>query len=386
MMNRSEFLRAWRTDAGFSVERLSRLTGVGTRTIEQIEQGSAEPSFEELEALAGVLGLRAEELYDEQVPDSAPRDGIRLLMKSAEAYSPSDEARVRMLAAAAATRDLLDLQAEVRPARSAFERLPIRPLAAGASPYKAGEELARELRGKLAMSGPVASMRDLTREALGIPIVGAALTAHGPDAFSLYAPGRRAAIILNLEGKNRHPLVRRFSLAHELGHILFDRPGQGSFGRACQMEPVRALDVEARANAFAIRLLLPLPQLAQLGRDVLKPDLFRGLMEEWGVHFSALRLDVERELGLSAEEAREAIPDVDRTSPNSWAAAEELPEERCGLARVPTARRGPLAALVLQLLQGDQVSDARARELLGVDAAVPLEELAAEADVPLDQE
>ncbi|AFE06703.1 transcriptional regulator [Corallococcus coralloides DSM 2259] len=386
-MERGEFLRSWRADTGFSAGKVAQLAQLPESTVEGIESGAHDPSFEELDALAGVLGLRADEIYDDHISESAPREGIRLLMKSAVAYRPSEAVRLRMLEAAAAARDLLDLQSELRPSRGGFERFASRPLASTAdAPFKLGDELAREVRKQLVIQGPIISMRDLAQETLGIPIIAAELSADGPDAFSVYAPGRRAAIILNLQGKNTHPLVRRFSIAHEVGHVLFDRPGMGAFGVACKVDPGRGLDIESRANAFAMRLLLPHTQITQLSSEILKPAIFRKTMEMWGVHFSALQLYAEKVLNLSRDEAKHRLPDVDRSSPNQWAMAEELAEERRGLGQVPVPRRGALARLVLNLVRKDQISHARARELLSINGVASIEELAAEADVSLDGE
>lgn len=354
--------------------------------LERLEEGVYEPSFEELERLAVLLGLRAEDLYDDEVAPSAPYDGVRLLMKSVEAYRPTELVRLRMLDAAAAARDLLELRDELDSNAAEFERFAAKPLPAYAkAPYKLGDELARQTRGELALNGPIPSMRDLAQETLGIPLIAARLTNDGPDAFAVYAPGRRAVIVLNLEGKNVHPLVRRFTIAHEIGHVLYDRPGLGSFGVACRVDPQRGLDIESRANAFAMRLLLPWSEVTSMGTSVLEPVVFRSLMETWGVHYSALRLYVEKSLGLSADDAKQAIPNVDRSSPNRWAQAEELVEERRGRERISTPRRGALATLVLDALRSDRLSYARARELLRLDATVSLEELAAESDVLLDQ-
>lgn len=386
-MERGEFLRSWRADTGFSVEKVAQLAQLSPSIVERIESGTHDPSFEELDALANVLGLRSDEIYGDQVSESAPREGIRLLMKSAVAYRPSENVRLRMLEAAAAARDLLELQSELRPRRGGFENFLSRPLASSAeAPFKLGDKLAQEARQKFAIQGPIASMRDLAQETLGIPIIAAELTVDGPDAFAVYAPGRRAAIILNLQGKNVHPLVRRFSIAHEVGHILFDRPGMGALGMACQVSPERGLDIESRANAFAMRFLLPYGPINKLGHSILQPAVFREVMEKWGVHVSALQLYVEKVLKLSRDEVQSQLPDVDRSSPNRWSEAEELAEERRGLKRVPMPRRGALAKLVLELVQKDKISRARARELLGIKGDVSIEELAAEADVPLDGE
>ncbi len=384
-MDRGVFLRAWRTDAGLSMERVAQLARLSTAHLVGIEEGRHDAGFEELERLASVLGLRPEETFEEDITDSALLDGIRILMKSAVAYQPTEGVRLRILEAAAAARDLLDLLADTAPDKPGFQRFSFQPVSHDL-PWKDGDRLAAKVRRTLGLDGPVASMRDLVRETLGIPLVGADLTELGPDGFSYYAPGRRAVIVLNLAGKNSDPLVRRFSLAHELGHVLFDRPVAGGYGVACKVDPTRGLDVESRANAFAMRLLLPYAPVRKLGEAVLEPSKFRALMERWGVHYSALHLYVEKLLKLSREDAEARLPNVDRSGPNRWAGAEELPEERRGLQSVPLPRRGELARRVLEAVRSDRLSRARARELLGVGADVSVETLAAEADVPLHGE
>ncbi len=70
---------------------------------------------------------------------------------------------------------------------------------------------------------------------------------------------------INTQGLNGNVWVRRFTMAHELGHLLWD-PDQRLQSlrvdtyRDLEEDPVQrpGLDpVEARANAFAIELLAP---------------------------------------------------------------------------------------------------------------------------------
>lgn len=385
-MRLHEFLQRWREEFGLSRAKVAAQASLSLEELGALESGALEPSVDELERLGRVLGLRPEDLYDDEVPASAGPESIRLLLKSAEVFSPGEELRLRMLDAARAALDLLDLQAELGLPRPAFERFQTTPLAATQEPlYLLGEQLARQVRKSLQLTGPLRSMRDLVTELLGIPLVTADLTRHGPDAFTVYAPGRRAAIVVNIAGKNENKLVARFSIAHELCHTLFDRPAAGSLGIACQMDHKRALDIEIRANAFAMRLLLPEQELQRLGTDIFQPAVFRKVMEEWGVHFGALRLYVKNFHKLSDEEAERDLPSrVDTTCPLLLRDAEELPAERETSLPVPWPRRGELLALALDAVRRGQMSRSRLRDLLRIDATVSIEHLAQVLDLPAD--
>ena len=384
LMERHTFLKSWREAFGLSPARVAARAGLSVDELEGIESGAVDPSVDELEHLGRALGLRPEALYEAEVPATAGPDSIRLLLKSTEAFRPGEELRLRMLDAARAAVDLLDLQAELHLERSRIDRFQTSPLTAvaGEPLHSVGERLARQVRQELHLTGPIRSIRNLVGEQLGVPLVAADLTPHGPDAFTLYAPARRAAIVVNVAGKNQNKLVARFSIAHELCHLLFDRPAAGSLGIACHTDPRHALEGETRANAFAMRLLLPERELQKLDAAIFQPDVFREVMEHWGVHYSALRLYVEKLRGLSAEEAERDLPAVDTTCPLLLRDAEELPAERETALPVPWPRRGVLLALALDAHRRGQINRSRLRELLHLDATESIEQLGEVLDLP----
>jgi Zn-dependent peptidase ImmA (M78 family) len=83
-----------------------------------------------------------------------------------------------------------------------------------------------------------------------------ALGDHGIRAVSIAGPQHTPAILININYPPNKSLVgRRFTLAHELFHILHDR----TFGKrlAIASGPWAPLDVEKRANAFAAMFLMP---------------------------------------------------------------------------------------------------------------------------------
>ncbi len=66
----------------------------------------------------------------------------------------------------------------------------------------------------------------------------------------------RPGILVNSRNSaNAHPFGRRFTLAHELCHLLFDRDAGAHL--AIASGPWAPCDVERRANAFAAMFLMP---------------------------------------------------------------------------------------------------------------------------------
>ena len=83
-------------------------------------------------------------------------------------------------------------------------------------------------------------------------------------AVALAGPRHRPAVLVNENVPYRSAQTRRFTLAHELCHILHDR----NYGArlALASGPWAPVDVEKRANAFAAMLLMP----ADLVRSVVR--------------------------------------------------------------------------------------------------------------------
>lgn len=369
-MQRAAFLKSWRGKLGLSPTDVAHATGLSEHRIAQAE-GGAELSLDELESLARVLGLRGEQLYDENVKPAAATDVLRVLFKSAEGLKPPPQARLALLGAARAALDLLELHDELKLPKPALPRPDLRRVARE-SLHQLGRRQARAVRQHLSLhEGEIASMRDLLAVELRIPVLAGNLGVYGPDAFTLFSPSGRVAVVLNVDGKHENHLVRRFSLAHELGHVCGDRPALGGSGIACLVDSQATLDLETRANAFAINLLLP-QEVEREKERLLDAAHFRATMEKWGVHFAALRLYTQKQLGLTDEQIARRCPRVDSGAPLHIREAEELEAERSALHPVPLVRRGELSRLVLEEFADGRLRAGRARELLRVDATVDL--------------
>lgn len=135
------------------------------------------------------------------------------------------------------------------------------------------------------------------------------LSDQGIRGVSLAGPGHSPTCFVNLNYQFGHnEQVTRFTLAHELCHLLFDRWRARRL--AVASGPWAPQDIERRANAFAAAFLMPRPLLDRAAREVDAP--FGSV--EWLVEMAAIAntsalatLERLANLGLLPEFKREAL-------------------------------------------------------------------------------
>jgi Zn-dependent peptidase ImmA (M78 family) len=124
--------------------------------------------------------------------------------------------------------------------------------------WEQGYELAEEVWERFADQVVDEGSVDIERltQVLGVAVEEADIKDASIRGVSFAGPQHRAGILINaLHEANAYPSGKRFTLAHELCHILFDR----EIGRriAVASGPWAPRDIERRANAFAAMLLMP---------------------------------------------------------------------------------------------------------------------------------
>ena len=108
--------------------------------------------------------------------------------------------------------------------------------------------------------------------------------------------GTKRAARIRVSDRIAHPGVRRFSIAHELGHLVLDHELPNAIdssdpvafmARACELTK-KGVDVEAEANAFAAELLMP-EQFTRRCCEVSPVNLapVRAIAERFGTSLSA---------------------------------------------------------------------------------------------------
>lgn len=222
--------------------------------------------------------------------------------------------------------------------------------------WKVGYDLADEARTKLDLGkAPVSSMRELVEHRLGIPVVqvdlgqkiaGATIVTHNDRNEEV------RGILLNAAGKNENVWIRRTTLAHELGHLLFDPNERLESVRVDPYEQSEADpetqgfdQVEQRANAFAIAFLAPLDEVRSIASLPFSRSSIVDVMHKFGLSQTAARYHIS-----NAHFRQHELPQfVIREAPaDELKAAENFTTDFFPLQGTPVQRRGKFADLVVK--------------------------------------
>lgn len=355
----------------FSPAAVSRFTAISLPRLQEIEAGEA-PTVYEAERLSEVYGIDADLLMDEPIALD-PGDAISTLALLDEFQEVSAETRRAIISASSAARDLVQLEArlgEPDPWVSFVGSLRLPRARDTDPPFAQGRHYAAHLRRKLELGLlPIASMRDLVREAFGaVAVLYADLCDPRLAGVTFADRFRGPTIVLNTRGKNENPGVRRFSLAHELCHLLVDTDRTEPLATLSGFLSDAGLDREQRANAFATRLLCPEEVVRALPAVQRSEPVAaaRALIEEYGMHYQAARLYLRNAVRL----------DLPPEAPRGLIGAElsdrwHLAEEPAGLNQfpipdVPPVRRTEVAMSAAKLYATQAIGRDQFARLLGV--------------------
>ena len=364
-------LRRQRETLGLDFRAVSRCTGVRVEDLKRIESGdAADVSMAAIERIAFTIGLDEAQLAF--CPDLAG-GAIAGRLKTLQTASPGSGLRqltpksvTTLTEAASVIRTQYLLQESLGFVGGARRFDPVDDYGNITTPaWKVGYLLAREARAELGLGrSPLKSMREFVQTVLGIPVVQAELPQRIAGATIAVTDGNlqsQRGILLNTTGPNLNPLVRRETLAHEVGHLLFD-PDQklesvrvdSYAGLAVNPEQAGSVDyVEQRANAFAISFLTPLDAI----RDLLDPPVKEGdvaaIMSRFGISVTAARFHIE-----NAYFKNYPVPSPGNLAfdTNEWRSAEDFGVDFFPVADTPILRRGRFSGLVVAAWRENLIS------------------------------
>lgn len=359
---------------GYRFESVVHFAPIEASRLEAIEAGETEPTFLEMYRLARLYGLDVDTLCEEPIV-LAPGDGVTVLTSLQEFKELGDATRSRIVLAANAAKDLIWLykMSGQKNQRAQFlaERPSLSLKGSGERPHRQGASLARQLRLHLQLKDePIPSLRTLVAEQFpSLSVLYSDLGGdQGPAGLGFADAVRGPVIVLNTRGKNENPWVRRFSLAHELCHLLVDWNGQDSLASISGYFDEHRLAQEQRANAFAVRLLCP-PRIVQK-LDLEDEKASRRVIEDYGIPYAAWRLYVRNERKHDLPEH----PPWLQLEHAEWDRAEKPPGiDGFPLDEVPTERRTLIAELAARLYSKGKLSRDAFAEILGVTPASDLE-------------
>ena len=369
-----------RSDLGLSLQSVAGAAGVSVDVVRQAEERAVDMPLKELEKVAFVLGLDERLLaFDEH--GSADRDlafRLKTLQQADVETSGISAGTVLILTEAASVirvqsmlMDWLDQSSAVK----AFQ--PSGDYGSYINPaWHVGYRLAQQTRARLELdmgsASPISSMRDFVEKDLGIPVVqarlqpsiaGATITTRGFTGTEV------RGFVLNTIGENSNVWVRRATLAHELGHILYD-PSQELMelrvdsytGTLANAELPNGDYVEQRANAFAIAFLAPPESVRSMTPTPIAAEAVGEVMQTFGISHTAARYHV-----FNAHHRQDQLPNqIELPGPaEEWLTAEDFTLDYFPVRSVPFQRRGRFAGLVAECFQRRMLSSYTAALYLG---------------------
>jgi len=360
------------TDLSFGVEQFARHHGIDPAVLRKAETPGEVSPIRDLEDIAQRLALDERQLGF--VPRASGDAGLGVRLREFA------EARDSRRLPAHAVMGLAEAAWVIARQDAMSARLGFKPdpLAAGEfqrsmnysyPAWQVGFQLAARTRSILNLpeSEPIPSMRSLIEEQLKLPLVQQALDER--FAGATLANGQVRGIVVNERGMNENVWVRRMTLCHELGHLIWDPDQQLDRLKVDVYDDVesdyggpRSDPVEIRANAFAIAFLAPPNAVRSLmGRAASTRDAVATLMRTFGISATAAKHHVEN---VSQVDTR-TIPNRDLPYPShEWIGRENLAIDWFPIRNTPVSRRGRFAWCVAQsYAQGLITADSAAMAL-----------------------
>jgi Zn-dependent peptidase ImmA (M78 family) len=210
---------------------------------------------------------------------------------------------------------------------------------------------------------PVPSMKRLIEKELGIPVVQEKLAER--FAGATIANGRDRGIVVNEAGQNSNVFVR-MTMAHELGHLLWDPDDRLNRLKVDQYDELQTDYVvgkgaaskkdpfEIRTNAFAIGFLAPPAGVRSIAdRNMSAIDVLTTVMVTYGISATAAKYHIQNVGGHDVSAG--AMRDLPNPS-DEWVAAENMMVDWFPLKETPISRRSRFAVLVAQAFRKGYIS------------------------------
>lgn len=368
-------LESQRNELGVTRNQLASASDMALDDIDLAETNSNQLGLRELEHLAFVLGLNPAKLSVDDRAGSDPALGVRLrVLETDQAAAPTGarlgpQTVLRFSEAASIIRSQLTLQDWLAKPNEKAQFEPSTNY--GPQAWRAGYRLARETRRALGIGlQPINSMRELVEHRLGIPVVQVELPPEIAGA-TISAHGKRG-IVLNITGRNENVWIRRTTLAHELGHLLFDPEERLASVRVDTYEQVarnaehddQLRDIEQRANAFAVEFLAPREAVKQIVTDpaYVSTASIEQVMSDFGIGRAAARFHVGNAWWGQAELPPEPV--IRATPTDDQKAAEDFTVTYFQPIVTPDQRRGRFASLAAEAVDAGLITADTAAQYL----------------------
>ena len=408
MSNPSEILREARTELELTTGDVELQLGLPTGCLAEIEEGRVPLETARIDGLARFYGPEPADIAQGR-PIGAALTPVATLLRATGQHLPP-RVRSAMARVAAGRRELKRLEQELgRPDRLMILRVafPAEEPGADEEPldeWRSTALLMTKLREKQQLGDDgVASMRELAQQ-LGVELIAVDLGDPRVAGFSMSDASHGPAIIVNLGGANANPLVRRWTVAHELCHVLYEDADQRRAVQLYDAQPGGPRHggprdgvarngtsdtgtIESVADRFAANLLAPDGAVRRLHQHARTQNLplarqVQRLMEDLGITFAAACERLMHACSVPEDQlASVKLVSITPARLNDWHTAEATWQDAFFACRsVPEERRGYFARLVVDGWRARVLDRRQALELLHAAPDEPLEELLGTAE------
>lgn len=346
-------------ELGLQHSTVAREAGFPPEVVQRARRLAPDNDIGDLERIGFVLGL--DELRLGYQSPATGDDALAIRLRTLRPPQANDAKRLSARAvltfahAASVIRTQQRLQSWLNPVRHAPRFSPEEDYGSAARPaYRIGYALAEDARKILGLSDfSIESMKNLVETKLGIPVIQAELPRRIAGATIAVSDSQHEdvrGIVLNTVGANENVWVRRATLAHELGHLLFDpiqrlNQIQVDTYESNEMDPQGgSIDyVEQRANAFAISFLAPMEAVRELTPTPLRSESIRNVMSTFGISHTAARYHT-----FNSHYRKYPLPQDQPTlgPSDEQTAAENFTLDYFPISHTPIVRRGRFCAVV----------------------------------------
>lgn len=370
----SSSISSRRSELGLSIEHIASASSLPVQIVRDAEDPGKRTPIRELEKIAQVLGLDERMLTWQKGAggDSGLALRLKTLATDGARLAPSTVTALDEAAWVIATQHRLiewlggDLAAarwrSFEPSGNYGER--------GYPSWQHGIYLANQTRKNLGIGefDAIDNMREFCERVLGIPIVQCELPNEIAGATILNGDSRGIAV--NTRGSNENVWIRRATLAHEIGHVLWDPKGR--LGSLCvdnymgiERDARSVPDyIEQRANAFSVEFLAPLRAVLPVFKQHSESCVgLRAVMEKFGVSFAVARYQVWHALDRSIP--LESLTVEDCTATADWTGRESFTSDFFPIQETPLNRKGLFCGVVGKAEAENLISEDTAATYLG---------------------
>jgi Zn-dependent peptidase ImmA (M78 family) len=359
----SRTLKRRRIELGLGADVVSKKAAVSQEQLLLAETPGHVSSIRVLEAVGQAIALDERRLGFQPNAGADNELGVRLREMSVQGdaggFSQSTVLQLTEAAWVVSRQHELQMQLGIQNADSVL--LPEHDSRYSYPTYEIGYQLARRTRAILRLddSQPIESVREVVERRFGIPLIQEQINQQ--FAGATIANGEARGIVVNEQGLNRNVWVRRMTLCHELGHLLWDpdesldRLRVDDYDHLEQNERIVKRDpAEIRANAFAIAFLAPPTAVDRITRQSSSAQqAVVEVMKHFGISATAARYHVGNVSNQSIPldwHATQIEPD------QKWIVSENLTVDFFPIQQTPISRRGMFAWYVAKLCDEGAIS------------------------------